>query len=311
MYRYNKIMVCINLNDHDAILMQYAGILSKMALSDEIHFVYVADTFDIPEEIKKIYPELASPLETAAEEMMRQIVDQNFKGHSPSKLIFHTLEGPLLGLLISYTKQYDIDLLIVGHQADSQVGSSSLSEKLARKAFCSVMIVPEKTRFLLEKILVAVDFSDHSLNALDVGSAFAKAAQLDHIYILNIYQVPLSHEKTGKSYAEFDKIMLGNAKSKFKSSLTKVDLKSINIKPFFKSVKPFFKNNNSIVKAIQNFSEKISADLLVVGARGRSGDIAAILLGSITEGLIRNTDRPLLAVKKKGEGLNILEAITS
>ena len=55
----------------------------------------------------------------------------------------------------------------------------------------------------------------------------------------------------------------------------------------------------------------MGAHLIVVGARGRSGDIAAILLGSITEGLIRKLDRPLLAVKEKGEGLNILEAITS
>ncbi len=176
----------MNLNEHDAILLQYAGLLSKMAQSDEIHFVYVSDTFDVPEEITKIYPELASPLETAAEEMMRQIVGHNFKGYSSSKLIFHTLEGSLLGLLISHTKQYGIDLLIVGQQAGYPVGSSSLSEKLARKAFCSVMIVPEKKRLVLETILVAVDFSDHSLNALDVGSAFAKAAQLDYIHILNI-----------------------------------------------------------------------------------------------------------------------------
>lgn len=108
-------------------------------------------------------------------------------------------EKSVLTLGTLYTKQYDIDLLIVGHQAGYQVGSSSLSEQLARKAFCSVMIVPEKTNILLEKILVAVDLFDHSLNALDVGSAFAKVAQLDHNYMLNIYQVPLNYEKkTGK-----------------------------------------------------------------------------------------------------------------
>ncbi|MBT8371187.1 MAG: universal stress protein [Deltaproteobacteria bacterium] len=56
-------------------------------------------------------------------------------------------------------------------------------------------------------------------------------------------------------------------------------------------------------------SDQINASLLVVGARGRSGDISAILLGSITEGLIRNLNRPLLAVKNKGEGLNILDAL--
>lgn len=304
MYRYKKIMVCLNLDEYDANLIQYAGILSKMAKSDEIHFVYVSDTFDIPEEIKKIYPDLTSPIEDAAEERMRQIAGQHFDGFDSSKLIFSPLEGPRLGLLISYTKKHDIDLLIVGHHTSDRAANNSLSEKLARKAFCSVMIVPRQIKPSLEKILVAVDFSDHSLNALDVGSAFARAAQLDHLYILNNYQVPSGHHKTGKTYEEFEDIMLENAKSKLRFLLSKVDLKSVGIKPFFK-------NNKNVVDGIHKFSENLDADLVVVGARGRSGDIAAILLGSITEGLIRKTQRPLLAVKEKGEGLNILEAIVS
>lgn len=304
MYRYKKIMVCLNLDDYDANLIQYASILSKMAKSDEIHFVYVSDTFDVPEEIIKIYPELASPLETAAEERMKQIVEKHFNGDNTSKLVYSPLEGSMLGLSIAYTKKHDIDLLIVGHHSGDRLVNNSLSEKLARKAFCSVMIVPRQIKPQLEKILVAVDFSDHSLNALDVGSAFAKAAQIDHIHILNNYQVPSGHHKTGKSYEEFDNIMLENAKSKLRGTLSKVDLKSVGIKPFFK-------NSNNIVEGIHTFSKNLKADLVVVGARGRSGDIAAILLGSITEGLIRKTERPLLAVKEKGEGLNILEAITS
>ncbi|WP_022669395.1 universal stress protein [Desulfospira joergensenii] len=303
MYRYKKIMVGLNLDDHDENLIQYAGILSKMAKSEEIHFVYVSDTFDIPDEVKKIYPQIASPVETAIEERMKQIVEQHFNGHEDSKLIFRPLEGSLLGLLISYTKKHDIDLLIIGHQTNGNISNNTLSEKLARKAFCSVMIVPRGRKALLGKILVAVDFSDHSLNALEVGSAFAKAAGLDHIHILNNYNVPTGHHKTGKTYEEFADIMLENAKSKLRESLSKVDLKSIGIKPFFKK-------SDDIVKGIQEFSVNMGAHLIVVGARGRSGDIAAILLGSITEGLIRKLDRPLLAVKKKGEGLNILEAIT-
>ncbi|WP_300464937.1 universal stress protein [Desulfobacula sp.] len=304
MYRYKKIMICLNLDDHDEKLIQYAGILSKMAKSDELHFVYVSDTFDIPEEIKKIYPQIASPVETAVEDLMKQIVEQHFNGHENTQKIYSPLEGPLLGQLISYTKKYDIDLLIVGHHSTEMAAQKAISEKLARKAFCSVMIVPKGAKALLEKILVAVDFSDHALNALDVGSAFAKAAGLEEIYILNNYKVPTEYHKTGKSHEEFADIMLDNAKSKLRALLPKVDLKSI-------AIKPFFKKSNDVVDGILMFSKKMGAGLIVVGARGRSGDIAAILLGSVTEGLIRKLDRPILAVKNKGEGLNILDAISS
>ena len=72
---------------------------------------------------------------------------------------------------------------------------------------------------------------------------------------------------------------------------------------------PRFKMTENVIKGILAFADETDTSLIVVGARGRSGDIAAILLGSVTEGLIRNTTRPLLAVKKKGQGLNILEAL--
>ena len=65
----------------------------------------------------------------------------------------------------------------------------------------------------------------------------------------------------------------------------------------------------NVIKGIQSFAKDADTDLIVLGARGRSGDIAAILLGSVTEGLIRHMRQPLLAVKKKGAGLNIMEAL--
>lgn len=304
MYRYKKLMVSLNLDETDEGLLAYAGFISKMAQSEEIHFIYAADTLDLPEEIKKIYPELASPIDEAAETRIKKMVETQFEGNQTIRHTYKTLEGPLLGRLVSYTQKQDIDLLIVGHKGTAAGAKGGLSEKLARKAFCSVLMIPPHARLDLRKILVAVDFSDHSINALDVGSAFAKGAGSDSIYILNNYRIPKGYYKTGKSYEDFSDVMHENAKTKFNALLPKVDLKGIGIKPYFK-------RTGNIVQGIQSFAETIDSGLIVVGARGRSGDISAILLGSITEGLIRNLNRPLLAVKKKGEGLNILEALSS
>jgi len=304
MYRYKKLMVCLNLDEHDRYLVKYAGLISRMTTSEEVLFVYVYDSFDIPEEISKIYPQLDAPPETMVEKKMQKIVDAHFNGYKGTAITFKIMEGPPLGMLISCTKKHDIDLLIVGHQPNDSAAADWLPEKLARKAFCSVLVIPSNTTAYFDKILVAVDFSDHSLNALDVGSAFAKAANLDHLYILNNYQVPAGHHKTGNTYEEFADIMLENAKSKLRLALSKVDLKSVRIKPVFKKGK-------NVVSSIQRFSESLGEALIVVGARGRSGNIAAILLGSITEGLIRTTHKPVLAVKEKGQGLNILDAFTS
>jgi nucleotide-binding universal stress UspA family protein len=56
-----------------------------------------------------------------------------------------------------------------------------------------------------------------------------------------------------------------------------------------------------------DISEEQQVDLVAVGARGRTA--AALLLGSITERLIRSTEIPLIAVKKKGTGLSLLAAL--
>jgi nucleotide-binding universal stress UspA family protein len=51
-----------------------------------------------------------------------------------------------------------------------------------------------------------------------------------------------------------------------------------------------------------------AADMIVIGARGRTG-AAGVLLGRITEALIRRSPIPLLAVRKKGECVGILHAL--
>ncbi|UCE62029.1 MAG: universal stress protein, partial [Phycisphaerales bacterium] len=47
---------------------------------------------------------------------------------------------------------------------------------------------------------------------------------------------------------------------------------------------------------------------VVIGARGRTG-AAGVLLGTVTEQLIRRSPSPVLAVKKKGECLGVLRAL--
>ena len=54
--------------------------------------------------------------------------------------------------------------------------------------------------------------------------------------------------------------------------------------------------------------DRLAADVVVIGARGRTG-AAGVLLGKVTEQLIHRSPVPVLAVKKKGECLGILRAL--
>ena len=62
------------------------------------------------------------------------------------------------------------------------------------------------------------------------------------------------------------------------------------------------------VKVILERCNEIACDLVVIGARGRTG-AAGILLGTVTEQLIRVCPVPVLAIKKKGECIGVLKAL--
>ena len=82
---------------------------------------------------------------------------------------------------------------------------------------------------------------------------------------------------------------------------TPEDLKGLTVTPIFKLEKREH-------KGIEQVIEKHEIYLLVIGARGRRAG-AGVMLGSVTEHLIRSTTIPLLAVKRKGTGMGLLEAL--
>ena len=60
---------------------------------------------------------------------------------------------------------------------------------------------------------------------------------------------------------------------------------------------------------ILDMAEKNNADIVLIGARGKS-DIATFILGSTTEKLLSHqSPLPIWVIKKKGENINWIEAI--
>ena len=123
------------------------------------------------------------------------------------------------------------------------------------------------------------------------------------IVCLHALTVPPVYVQIGKTYEEFTEMTKEHAAKAFEAYIRDFDVEDLSVVPLFI---PDERPSKAIEKTIG--SEK--PDLVVMGARGRT-DVAAVLLGSTTERVIRRTDVPVLAVKKKGEGLNFLKALLS
>ncbi|MCG8309869.1 MAG: universal stress protein [Cytophagales bacterium] len=300
MYRYSNLLVAHNLTDMDKPVMQYAGMISHMAKTECIYNLHLTRNLNIPREVLEAYSHLMHPLDEFVLKKMRETVKAYFEDLSDTKMVYSAKEGVPLEEILQQITARDIDMFILGRKTDTRE-TRRLLVKLVRKAPCSVFIVPERTKPLISRLLVPVDFSKHSEDAMDVAVAFAASKGIPHIQCLNVYQLPTGYYKTGKTEEEFSEIMKKHAREKYKEFIQRIDLKGV-------SVTPEFVLDKEIAKSIHRIIRKEDIDLMVIGARGRSTG-AGVLLGSVTEDLIRSTDVPLIAVKKKGAGITFTEAL--
>jgi nucleotide-binding universal stress UspA family protein len=300
MYRYKRLLVEITLTAKDASTIPYAGMISRMAQSEKVYFVHVPKTVEIPEEICCEYPELLEPLDEAEEHLMEQLVREHFEGNPGIEIAYQVREGTEVVEVLRWARTKNIDLVIVGTER-STGHRGTVPEKLARKAHCSVLVIPEGAPAKIEKILVPVDFSEHTADAVDVAIAFATAAGMRKVQCLHTYHVPPGFHKTGKTHEEFAKIMLGHAEKKYHEIMSNMDTKGVEVDPIYVlDKKP--------IVALQEAVKELKPDLVIMAAKGRS-PTAAIFLGSVTEQGIHTLDIPLIAVKRKGEGLGFLDAL--
>ena len=296
MKRFRRLLVGLNLTDQDNAVIQAAREITQLFQSEKVCFMYVAELPDVPEEISEKYPDLLRPLEKDAEKMMREKVDRYYKGAPVTNIAYEVVEGKQVDMLLQHISKKDIDLVVVGRKRWEKI-SGHVAEHLARKAPCSVLIIPEGNNMILKNILVGTDFSPHSKEAMDTAIAFAFGTGTAKIFCLHI----IGYQSPDKYYDGFFGLLKKVAREDFDKFLDQFNFQGINLSSTIKV-------DHNIARAIRDFLWMHKSDLLIVGARGRSA-AAAVLLGSVTENLMRITNIPLLAVKRKGENMNLLKAL--
>ncbi|OGL41961.1 MAG: hypothetical protein A2161_00450 [Candidatus Schekmanbacteria bacterium RBG_13_48_7] len=95
--------------------------------------------------------------------------------------------------------------------------------------------------------------------------------------------------------------MKNNAVEQYQSFIGEIDTKDLTIESDIVVA-------DEVDEAILDKVHSCKGDLIIVGARGRSAT-ASLLLGSLTEKLIRKSHIPILAVKKKGAGMGFVDAL--
>jgi nucleotide-binding universal stress UspA family protein len=140
----------------------------------------------------------------------------------------------------------------------------------------------------MKNIIVPVDFSIQSENALKVAASLAKKYD-STIYALHMLELNEAYiSSTQTAHPEQTVFLLKMAEKRFAEFLNKPFLKDISVKPIIKHFKVF--------SEVNEVAEANNADLIVMGSHGTDG-IMEIFIGSNTEKVVRNADVPVLVVK--------------
>lgn len=300
MKNFAKAMVGLDLSKMDDILVQKTALLSDILGIEKLYLIHVAKDLSLPEEITKNFPDLVAP----ADESIKADINGIVKEHSfPKGLEIEIVveEGKPMDTVLRWAKIKDVDLIIMGRK-ESLEGSGSLAKNMAHRAPCPVLFLTEKAAPKIpEKILIPMDFSEHSLLSLEFAQQLAKKTNAKLVG-LHVYSVPSGYYKTGKSYEEFAEIMEGHAKNDFKKFFEKHNLETIDC--LYKC-----KDDGNEGRFIIRVSLEEKADMILMGSRGRTAS-AAVLLGSVAEKLVNiNNSVPMLIFKKKGETMTFMDAL--
>ena len=298
MKRFKHMLVCVDHSEYDEPMFVYAGGRSRVAESAEVHFLHVVDDAGRVEDEASASPELTR-------EQLQAQVTEHFKGHGQERLVYEVLHGSPLVETLRYAHERDIDLIMLGrhHGRAREPGDTALlARRLTRKATCSVLVLPEEYRYQADRLVVPVRDSECSAGALEVAcgvAAYTGAA----VMALNIFRVGPGYTRTGVTLDEHKALLEEAAKRECASLLEKTDTHERTVEC---NCVPDLRGD-----PVPIILEMLGDDLgqaVVIGARGRTG-AAGVLLGTITERLIRKSPSPVLAVKKKGECLGLLRAL--
>lgn len=204
--------------------------------------------------------------------------------------------------IIESSEKLDVNILFAG--AGEKLGDNipllgSNAVKIIKKSNKPVFIVKNDSPLNINKILCPIDFSLESKRALKNAITLAHKFNAE-IIILNVYDLsdlfPIRNKIKMDEHLEY---LQKNCENELNEFLKDFTYTGLNVTKEIKQGKPA----TEILKAIKRHE----IDLLIMGTTGKSG-INKILLGSVTEKVIKESTCSFITLKKEDAIILDLEA---
>ena len=289
MIDFRRILVPLSLTASDRTLLRYARMCIHLFEPARIDFVHVLGPAYVGA------GQTGPTRQKALVEIEHSVSDLVGPAIGPCEVRREVLTGTRLDQLLTYSAEEQTDLIVLGHKLERS-GRRSLARRLAMKAPCSMWLAPNGSPDRISKIVVPIDFSNQSAEALTTAAVIAKRLELPGCTALHVY-----YDQTAASFEEYDAVVRENFETAFGSFVSRLETQGVVFERLFLEAP-------SVSRAVSHLAEQGKLDLIVMGSRGQSRS-AAILLGSESEQVISETSVPVLVVKQPGERIGLLQVL--
>lgn len=268
------ILVPTDFSDYALFALKAASCIARKVNAK----IILAHVYNLPSDGIEMYhyiDQYYKEIKTSATKKLNELALKKFlKGITVEKLI---LTDILMWEIVTLDRFKNVDLIVLGSHGKSgfnRVFIGSNTEKIVRLAGAPVLTIKnEPEDFEVKHMVFASDFNDESYYAFEKIKSFADIYD-SHIDLLKVI-TPREFETTRQSAKLMNDFV-------FKFNLKKY---SVNIY-----------NDYNIEQGIIDFSDETNADLVALETHGRTG-IAHLILGSLTESLVKHESRPVLSIK--------------
>ena len=275
-----RILVPTDFSPHANAALAHAMTFAE-SYGSEIHILNIQVPYGPIEPLAKEYP---------GEAAARKKLDELDTG--TAKVVRALRRGFAAGpTILDYAAENGIDLIVMGshgYRGIPRLLLGSVAEEVLRGSVCPVLVIREATlggpRY--ERLLVPVDFSTETDRQLEVVVDLAERfdARIDLIHVLDPPTMPELY------------VPLGPIAMDMKTIATEA---AAALEELAEPLRARYEVSTEILvgRAGKTIAAKAEgADLIVMPTHGHSG-IDRVLLGSVTEGVLRRADCAVLALK--------------
>ena len=295
-----RILCPVDFSGPSAKALTYAAALARWHRAElavlHVHQIQISPLLTVGPYIGPVAPMTLSTAERAQLEatLTRFVGDEATRDVRTTTALIEDANVP--ASILSHAEGVGADLVVLateGHSGIERLMLGSVAERVLRKAACPVVTVPrrapaEQSPQSVRNVLCSIDFSDSSTAALELAAAWATKAGA-RLTALHVIELPVQASALPEYLPLRDRLI-----TDARESLDTLIPLALRQSRDFETQVAVGRPGPEILRA----AETHSADLIVMGVRGRNAVDLAVL-GSATQHVLRRASCPVLAVHGK------------